>query len=425
MLNLVNLCEISYNYFNMTLSEELAWRGFVNQTTINDLSKLDGQPVKFYWGVDPSADSMTVGNLAGAMMVKCFIKHGHQATLLVGGATGLIGDPDGRADERNQKSPEEIAANSQAISGQYRQLFDQHSFELVNNLDWFKDETYLDFLRDVGKHIPMRQMMARDFVQKRLAEDGAGISYAEFSYVLIQAYDFLHLHKEKGIDLQVCGSDQWGNSIAGVDLIRRKTGGEAHVFSAPLILNKTTGKKFGKSEEGAVWLDAKKTSPYKFYQFWLNVEDDAVENYLKIFTELDKPAVERVVKEFGENRGQRLAQKTLAYETTKLVHGAEQADSVKRASEVLFGNEDFLKLSEAELKVLREELPVVKGQDKLAHTLVEAGLAASNSEAARLIDSGAVYINGHKATSDNDRLQPGSNLLRRGKNSFAIADLDN
>ncbi len=410
----------------MTLSEELAWRGFVNQTTYKDLKALDSKPVAFYWGVDPSADSLQVGNLAAAMMVKCFIKHGHKATLLVGGATGLIGDPDGKADERNLKSPEEIAGNSKAIAGQYRQLFGGQDFDLVDNYDWFKDKSYLDFLRDVGKHVPMRQMLGRDFVQKRLGEHGSGISYAEFSYVLIQAYDFLQLHNEKGITLQVCGSDQWGNSIAGVDLIRRKTGAEVHVFSAPLVLNQATGQKFGKSEEGAIWLDAKKTSPYKFYQFWLNIDDEGVEDYLKIFTELDKPAVEGIMKQFNDDRAGRLAQKTLAYEATKLVHGAEQADSVKRASEVLFGNEDFLKLGEAELKVLREELAVVTASDTLARTLVQAGLASSNSEAARFINSGAVYINGQKAaTDDGATFQAGSNLLRRGKNSFAIVDLDN
>ena len=205
-------------------------------------------------------------------------------------------------------------------------------------------------VRYVGKHVPMRQMLGRDFVQKRLGEHGSGISYAEFSYVLIQAYDFLRLHEEKAVTLQVCGSDQWGNSIAGVDLIRRKTGDEAHVFSAPLVLNQTTGQKFGKTEDGAIWLDPAKISPYKFYQFWLNVDDEGAESYLKIFTELDKPAVEGIMKEFGDDRGAGLAQKTLAYEATKLVHGTEQADSVKRASAVLFGDEDFLKLGEAELK---------------------------------------------------------------------------
>lgn len=408
----------------MTLSEELQWRGLINQTTYKDAAALDGQPISFYWGVDPSADSMTVGNLAAAMMVKAFIKHGHKATLLVGGATGLIGDPDGKSDERNLKSPEEIAANKQAITGQYRQIFGEHAFGLVDNYDWFKDQGYLDFLRDIGKHVPMRQMLARDFVQTRLGEQGSGISYAEFSYVLIQAYDYLYLHEKHGITLQVCGSDQWGNSIAGVDLIRRKTGDEAHVFSTPLVLDKTTGKKFGKTEEGAVWLNPKKTSPYQFYQYWLNVDDEGVESYLKIFTELDKSKVDSLIREFGENRGARLAQKTLAYEVTKLVHGQELADKVKRASDVLFGGGDFLKLGEAEVTVLRGELPVVAATADLAQTIVKAGLAASNTEANRFIGSGAIYINGQKAgTESRTELQKGNNLLKRGKNSFAIVEL--
>lgn len=407
----------------MTLSEELAWRGFAHQTTYKDLSAVDGEPISFYWGVDPSANSMTVGNLAAAMMVKCFIKHGHQATLLVGGATGLIGDPDGKADERNLKTPDEIAANTEAITSQYRRLFGEHGFELVNNYDWFKEVRYLDFLRDVGKHVPMRQMLGRDFVQTRLSEQGSGISYAEFSYVLIQAYDFLHLHTERGVSLQVCGSDQWGNSIAGVDLIRRKTGDEAHVFSVPLVINQATGQKFGKSEAGAVWLDSAQTSPYAFYQFWLNVDDQGVESYLKIFTELDKARVDEVMAEFQADPGQRAAQKTLAYEVTKLVHGAEQAEAVKRATEVLFGGGNFGELSEDEVAVLKQELPVVRAEDDLARTVVKAGLATSNTEAARFIGSGAISINGQKAEPGATTwFHDGNNLLKRGKNSFAIVE---
>ena len=276
----------------MTLSEELAWRGFVNQTTFKSHADIDKTPLTFYFGVDPSAASMTIGNLAAAMMVRKFIKHGHKAIILVGGATGLIGDPDGKADERNLKTLEEIAVNKKGIVSQYKRIFGDLDFEVVDNYDWFKDLGYLEFLRDVGKHVPMRQMLGRDFVQTRLSEDGSGISYAEFSYVLIQAYDFVHLCREKGATLQLCGSDQWGNSIAGVDLIRRLTGKEAHVWSLPLIINKATGKKFGKSEDGAVWLDAELTSPYTFYQFWLNADDEGVEDYLKIYTELSREKID-------------------------------------------------------------------------------------------------------------------------------------
>ena len=310
----------------MTLSEELAWRGFLNQTTFKDIKVLDGPPLTFYWGVDPSADSMQVGNLAAAMMVRKFIAHGHKAVLLVGGATGIIGDPDGKIEERTLKPLEEIATNKAAIVEQYRKIFSGQNFEIVDNYDWFKHLGYLEFLRDVGKHVPMRQMMGREFVQSRLGEDGTGISYAEFSYVLIQAYDFLHLHREHGVTLQVCGADQWGNSIAGVELIRRMDGHEAHVWSTPLIVNKATGKKFGKSEAGAVWLNPTKTSPTEFYQFWINCDDEGVEDYLKIYTELDKAELDMIIAKHQENVKERYAQIRLAHEVTRLVHGQEAMD---------------------------------------------------------------------------------------------------
>lgn len=403
----------------MTLSQELAWRGFLHQTTYPDIKKLDGEPLTFYWGVDPSADSMTVGNLAIAMMVKCFIKYGHRPILLVGGATGLIGDPDGKRAERQLKSPAEIDANKRNIAEQYRRLFGGEAFELVDNYDWFKDFRYLDFLRDVGKHVPMRQMLQRDFVSSRLGEAGSGISYAEFSYVLIQAYDFLYLHQHRGVELQICGSDQWGNSIAGVDLTRRITGDEIHVLSAPLVTDKVTGQKFGKSEAGAVWLEARKTSVYKFYQYWLNTDDDSVEQYLKLFTELDQPAVDRVMADFSANRGARQAQKALAYEVTKLVHGRDQADRQQRIAEAIAG-QDLSGLSEAEIATLREEVSSVTASStgSIAEALIKGGLAASNTEARRLINDNAIAINGHKINRDNfesSDFQANRLLLRRGK----------
>lgn len=414
----------------MTLSEELAWRGFVNQTTFKDVKQLDGAPLTFYFGVDPSASSMQVGNLAAAMMVRSFIKHGHKAIILIGGATGLIGDPDGKADERNLKSLEEIAKNKAGIVAQYQTIFGDLKFEVVDNYDWFKDLGYLEFLRDVGKHVPMRQMLGRDFVQSRLSEDGSGISYAEFSYVLIQAYDFVHLSKGKGASLQLCGSDQWGNSIAGVDLIRRLTGKEAHVWSTPLVINKATGKKFGKSEEGAVWLDASLTSPYQFYQFWLNSDDEGVEDYLKVFTELDKEQLEDIMKRFNEERSIRLAQKTLAYEVTAMVHGKETAESVTRVSKVLFGGASYDKLTAADFAILKQELPVVKAKApaNLIDTLVEAKLASSKGEARRFVESKAIYVNGVQISSDVTELKAsdainGHLVLRRGKNSQAVVEL--
>jgi len=411
----------------MTLSQELAWRGLVNQTTYKDITALDGEPITFYWGVDPSADSMTIGNLAAAMMVKCFIKHGHQAVLLVGGATGLIGDPDGKSSERSLKSPEEIVANKQTIGAQYGQVFGDGHFQQVDNYDWFKGMGYLDFLRDTGKHVPLRQMLARDFVQARLGEQGAGISYAEFSYVLIQAYDFLRLYQDHGVTLQVCGSDQWGNSIAGVDLIRRVAGGEAHVYSVPLVINQATGNKFGKSEAGAVWLDPAKTSVYRFYQFWLNVDDAGVESYLKVFTELDKDEIDRIMREFNDQRGARLAQKTLAFEVTKLVHGAAAAEAQQRIAKVLFGNEDALELDAEAFAALDKELPIAQvpkaiSQEDLVNALVETGLASSKTEARQFLAGGAIYINNRKLDGDFsfDAQDRPAVMVRRGKNNNAI-----
>lgn len=412
------------------LSDELAWRGFVNQTTFKDVKQLDGEPITFYFGVDPSAASMTIGNLAAAMMVRTFMRHGHKAVILVGGATGLIGDPDGKADERNLKTLEEIAGYKKGIVSQYRTIFDGYDFDVVDNYDWFKGLGYLEFLRDIGKHVPMRQMLGRDFIQTRLGEDGSGISYAEFSYVLIQAYDFVHLFKEKGVTLQLCGSDQWGNSIAGVDLIRRLTGKEAHVWSTPLVINKATGKKFGKSEGGAVWLDAQLTSPYQFYQFWLNAEDDAVEDYLKIFTQLDKDQVADIMERFNADRSLRLAQKTLAYEVTALIHGSSTADSVKRVSKVLFGGDDYAQLNADDFTVIKAELGSITADanSNLVDLLVDAKLASSKGEARRFLSSKAIYINGKQIGDDTDTLDAsntihGHIILRRGKNNQIVVEL--
>jgi tyrosyl-tRNA synthetase len=412
----------------MTLSEELQWRGFVNQTTFKDITDLDKEPRTFYLGVDPSAPSMTIGNLAVVMMVRHFMEHGHKAILLVGGATGLIGDPDGKAEERNLKTVEEVAANKAGIAAQYKQVLGGKDFKLVDNYNWFKDMGYLEFLRDVGKHVPMRQMLGRDFVQTRLSENGAGISYAEFSYVLIQAYDFLHLSREHDASLQICGSDQWGNSIAGVDLIRRLTGKEAHVWSAPLVINKSTGVKFGKSEAGALWLDENMTSVYKFYQFWLNVDDESVEELLKIYTLLPREQIEQVLSEFSENRGSRLAQKTLAYEVTKIVHGEERAESVRRISEVLFGGRDYAELKEADFEALKQELPFAEGDGASLLDILVPVLASSKTEARRFVESGAIYLNGKQAATDKGNIAQedaidGYVIVRRGKNQQMLYKL--
>jgi tyrosyl-tRNA synthetase len=402
----------------MKLSEELQWRGFVNQTTFNDISELDGAPISFYFGVDPSADSMQIGNFAAAMMVRHFINHGHKAFLLVGGATGMIGDPDGKADERNLKTLEEIAKNKAGIAAQYKTAFAGKEFTIVDNYDWFKDMNYLDFLRTVGKNVPLSMMLGRDFVQARLGEGGSGISYAEFSYSLIQGYDFVHLYKNHGVTLQLCGADQWGNSIAGVDLIRRMEGGEAHVFSTPLVINKATGKKFGKSEDGAIWLDPNKTSVYKFYQFWLNVDDEGVIDYAKIYTLLSKEELEALGERHKANPGLREAQRVLAREVTTLVHGVQRTESVIRVTDVLFGTRDFTELNDEDLETLAGEIPAVGKGRTVVESLVEAQVASSNGEARRLIAGGAISVNGRKI--NDDTMLDSAALIKKGKNNFIL-----
>jgi tyrosyl-tRNA synthetase len=402
----------------MKLSDELTWRGFVNQTTYKDITALDGEPISFYIGVDPSADSMTIGNLASIMMVRHFINHGHKAHLLVGGATGLIGDPDGKSSERNLKAIDEITKNKACIAAQYSQIMAGQEFKLVDNYDWFKDLNYLDFLRNIGKYVPMSQMLGRDFVQSRLGSDGSGISYAEFSYSLIQGYDFVHLFREYGVTLQLCGADQWGNSVTGVDLIRRIEGKEANVYSTPLVINKTTGVKFGKSEDGAIWLDANKTSVYSFYQFWLNADDAGVIDYLKIYTLLDKTTIDDLSNQVQQNPGVRSAQKALAHEVTTIVHGAERTANVERVTSVLFGGADFKSLNNEELDMLSGEIPKFATGKTVTEYLIESGFAGGKGDARRLIDSGAVTVDGQKIIEDS--LINQTCLIKKGKNNFIL-----
>ena len=400
----------------MTLAEELRWRGFINQTTFEDSTGIN-EPRTFYWGVDPSADSMTIGNLAPAMMIRHLLDHGHKAILLVGGATGMIGDPDGKKQERDLKTIDEIDTNKSAIVEQYKTIFAGHEFEIVDNYDWFKNINYLDFLRDVGKHASMTQMLDRDFVQNRIGEGGDGISYAEFSYSLIQGYDFLHLYRTKGATLQVAGADQWGNSISGVQLIRRIESGEAHVFTAPLIVNKTTGVKFGKSEGGAIWLNPDKTSPYKFYQFWLNVDDETAKELIKIYTLLSEDTVTELIAEHEKNPSARTLQSTLAREVTALVHGRERCESVVRVTEVLFGDLAVADLKDTDLDELAREIPSV-APGGIQEVLIAAGLATSNGEARRFLEAGAVKVNGMKVDSLHNVDAP--SLIKKGKNGFAL-----
>jgi len=386
--------------------------------TYADITELDGGPIAFYWGVDPSSDSMTIGNFAAAMMVRHFIDAGHKAYLLVGGATGMIGDPDGKKDERTLLTLDDIARNKAAIAEQYKTVFAGKDFEIVDNYDWFKNINYLDFLRTVGKHVPLSQMLGREFVQSRLGEDGSGISYAEFSYSLIQGYDFLHLSREYGVTLQVCGADQWGNSISGVDLIRRLDQKEAHVYSTPLVMNKATGKKFGKSEEGAIWLDSHKTSVYKFYQFWLNSDDAGTADYAKVFTLLSQADVAEMERQVRENPRAREAQKTLAHEVTKIVHGEARTASVERVTSALFGDTQFHDLTDEDIDVLAGEIPTAATGASLIEILVGAGTASSNGDARRLIEGGAISLNGEKVSEDV--VVSETSLIKKGKNSFIL-----
>ncbi len=401
----------------MTLSEELTWRGFINQTTYSDLTALDDSPMTFYWGVDPSASSMTVGNFAAAMLVRHFIDHGHKAILLIGGATGLIGDPDGKKQERDLKTLEEIDKNIAGISAQYQMIFAGKPFKIVNNYDWFKSIGYMDFLRDIGKHVSLTQMLDRDFIQSRIGEGGAGISYAEFSYALIQGYDFLHLYRTEGTTVQLAGADQWGNSITGVSLIRKLEGVESHVLTLPIIINKTTGVKFGKSEEGAIWLDETQTSVYKFYQFWLNTDDVGVIDYMKIYTLLSREEIDRYAQLAIENPGAREAQKALAYEVTKLVHGEERANTARTVTEVLFGNRPITEMTDEDISMLAQEIPV-STSGRLLEILIESGAATSSNEAKRLLAGGALRINGAKVADDQVISAP--SLIKKGKNSFIL-----
>lgn len=402
----------------MTLSEELQWRGFVNQTTLSNITELDSRQFTFYWGVDPSSDSMTIGNFAAAMMARHFITHGHKAILLVGGATGMIGDPDGKDEERTLKPLEEVARNKAGIAAQYDKVFSGMDFTLVDNYDWFKEINYLDFLRNVGKHFSMTQLLDRDFVKSRIGEGGAGISYAEFSYSLIQGYDFLHLYREHGANLQLCGADQWGNSVAGVQMIRKLEAGEAHVYSTPLVINKATGRKFGKSEGGAIWLSEEKTSVYKFYQFWLNVDDEGVFDYTKIYTLLSKEEIEDLQRQAAENPGVRIGQKALARAVTELVHGKERTENVMRVTDVLFGGESVQALSAEEVTLLSKEIPGTTQGKTIIEALIETEIAKSAGEARRLIAAGAVSVNGDKV--QEDRTLTETSLVKKGKNNFAL-----
>ncbi|MDO4752987.1 MAG: tyrosine--tRNA ligase [Candidatus Saccharibacteria bacterium] len=419
----------------MKLSEELIYRGFMAETTIKDPAELDTrESKKFYWGADPSADSLTIGNLAALMMCACFVRHGYEPVLLVGGATGQIGDPKENA-ERDLKPLEEIEHNKKCIKEQIERVINSgdgnvkdHTtpgLNMVDNLDWFKNLGYLEFLREIGKNFSMTQLLDRQFVQNRIGDGGSGISYAEFSYTLIQGYDFLHLFREYGVSLQLCGADQYGNCTSGIHLIKRLENADADVWSTPLVIDPVTKKKFGKSEGNAVWLTATDngsgnyTSIFDFYQFWMNQSDEAVENLLKIYTLYQPEEIDEMLARHHEHPEDRLAQKALARGATTIVHGAGNAEAVENLCETLFNREtDFSEFSEDELTEFAAYLPVVAKGANLVDILVSTGLSESKKKAREFISQGAVSINGVKLVEDVAVNQIA--IIKKGKNKFAI-----
>ena len=400
----------------MKLSEELQWRGFWNQTTFTDDKLIDSENFTLYLGTDPSADSLHVGHLAIYMMVRHFLERGHKVFLLVGGGTGMIGDMRD-TEERNLLPYEEIEHNKQALKSQVSRIFAGRDFTLVDNADWLAELELLPFLRDIGKNFNMADLVSREFFKARI-NNGKGLSFAEFTYTLLQGYDFWHLFNQYGVNLQIGGSDQWGNLLSGVDLIRKKENTEVYAMTAPLLINKSTGRKFGKSEGGAVWLDENKTSVYKFYQFWLNVDDESAIEYMKIFTMLDRDTIEAIAENHAVNPGARSAQKVLAREVTDIVHGSARRESVERVTEVLFGGGDFKKLSDDDLDALAAEIPCVDAGIDVIEALVESGAVGSNGETKRLLKSGAISLNGEKLAEN--KVVNDTSLLKKGKNTFVL-----
>lgn len=407
----------------MKLSEELIWRGFSAETTIKNPEDLDTRASKkFYWGADPSADSLTIGNLAALMMCACFVRHGYEPTLLVGGATGQIGDPKENG-ERDLKTLDEVEHNKSCIKKQIENVVKSENLRMVDNFDWFKDMNYLSFLREVGKSFSMTQLLDRQFVQNRIGEGGSGISYAEFSYTLIQGYDFLHLYREYGIDLQLCGADQTGNCTSGIHMIKRLENAKADLWSTPLVIDPVTGRKFGKSEGNAVWLAAEDngsgnfTPVFDFYQFWLNQPDEAVEYLIKIYTILEKEEIEQILEEHKSAPEKRIAQKALAKGVTEVVHGSEKTAAVIRLSETLFAKDGLKNVSEADLEAFSKILPKISQDSNPVDALIGLGFAESKKKAREFLAQGAITLNGEKIQEDSN-LEKG--ILKKGKNKFAI-----
>lgn len=400
--------------------QELTWRGMIHTMMPGTEEQLKKEMTTAYLGIDPTADSLHIGHLCGVMMLRHFQRCGHKPLALVGGATGMIGDPSGKSAERNLLDEATLRHNQEAIKKQLAKFLDFESdvpnrAELVNNYDWTKDVTFLDFAREIGKHITVNYMMAKDSVQKRLnGEARDGLSFTEFTYQLLQGFDFLHLYEAKGCKLQLGGSDQWGNITTGSELVRRKLGGEVFALTCPLI-TKADGGKFGKTESGNIWLDPRYTSPYKFYQFWLNVSDQDAEKYLKIFTFLTKEEIEALAAEHAENPGARPLQKRLAKELTVMVHSEKDYEAAVAASQILFSNSAAQALREVDEQTL---LDIFEGVPRfnISRQELEAGIPAldllavktavfpSKGEARKMIQGGGVSVNKEKLTDPNATL---------------------
>lgn len=427
----------------MNFVEEIKWRGMLHQIMPGTEELFDKEQVTAYLGIDPTADSLHIGHLCGVMMLRHLQQAGHKPIALVGGATGMIGDPSGKSQERNLLDEETLAHNVDCIKKQLSHFLDFESdapnrAELVNNYDWMKDFKFLDFARDIGKHITVNYMMAKESVQKRLnGEARDGLSFTEFTYQLLQGYDFLHLYQTKNCKLQMGGSDQWGNITTGTELIRRTLGAEAEAFAltCPLI-TKSDGRKFGKTESGNVWLDPKRTTPYTFYQFWLNVADDEAERYIKIFTSLSHEEIDAAIAEHRQDPGRRTLQKLLGREITTMVHSQKDYETAVEASNILFGKatkENLLKLDEATLLAVFEGVPMFEvDKDKVLGARAVDLLAettkcfASKGEMRKLTQGGGVSVNKEKLdafdreiTSD-DLINGKYIIVQRGKKNYFL-----
>jgi len=421
--------------------EELKWRGLFSDMTPGTEDQLDKEMTKAYIGFDPTADSLHIGSLIQIKILAHFQQHGHQPIALVGGATGMIGDPSGKSAERNLLDEQTLLYYVDCLKNQLSRFlkFDgdgDNKAILVNNYDWMKDFTFLDFAKNIGKHITVNYMMAKDSVKKRFSGDSGvdGMSFTEFTYQLLQGYDYLHLYQNEGVKLQMGGSDQWGNITTGTELIRRKAQGEAYALTVPLI-TKADGSKFGKSESGKnYWLDAKKTSPYKFYQFWLNATDDDAERFIKFYTFLPKEEIEALIEEHNANPGERKLQKKLAEEVTVWVHGEKEYKKALNATKILFGKstaEDFANLDEETFLEIFDGVPQteiskteVVGQN-IVDLLSNSGFLNSKSEAARELKGNAISVNKTKvddqfSASENDLIDGKFLLLQKGKKNYFI-----